>query len=58
MTDMRKCVYVRCGKSGLNAPGNFTWIVAQFGDKGVYENMKEILLTAFDNGIRTLRSGK
>lgn len=43
--------YVRCGKSGLKLPAISLGLWHNFGDTGVYENMKEILLTAFDNGI-------
>ena len=43
--------YVRCGKSGLKLPAISLGLWHNFGDTGVYENMKEILFTAFDNGI-------
>ena len=46
-----KMAYVRCGKSGLKLPAISLGLWHNFGDTGVYENMKEILLTAFDNGI-------
>ena len=43
-----KMAYVRCGKSGLKLPAISLGLWHNFGDTGVYENMKEILLTAFD----------
>ena len=46
-----KMAYVRCGKSGLKLPAISLGLWHNFGDTGVYENMKEILFTAFDNGI-------
>ena len=46
-----KMAYVRCGKSGLKLPAISLGLWHNFGDIGVYENMKEILFTAFDNGI-------
>ena len=46
-----KMDYVRCGKSGLKLPAISLGLWHNFGDTGVYENMKEILFTAFDNGI-------
>ena len=46
-----KMAYVRCGKSGLQLPAISLGLWHNFGDTGVYENMKEILFTAFDNGI-------
>ena len=45
-----KMAYVRCGKSGLKLPAISLGLWHNFGDTGVYENMKEILFTAFDNG--------
>ena len=43
--------YHRCGASGLMLPELSLGLWHNFGDTGVYENMKEILFTAFDNGI-------
>ncbi len=43
--------YRRCGKSGLLLPAVSLGLWHNFGDTGVYSNMKEICLTAFDNGI-------
>lgn len=44
-------VYHRCGKSGLKLPEVSLGLWHNFGDTGVYENMKEMCFTAFDNGI-------
>lgn len=41
-----KMAYVRCGKSGLKLPAISLGLWHNFGDTGVYENMKEILFTA------------
>ena len=38
-----KMAYVRCGKSGLKLPAISLGLWHNFGDTGVYENMKEIL---------------
>lgn len=43
--------YVYCGKSGLKLPEVSLGFWHNFGDTGVYENMKQICFTAFDNGI-------
>ncbi len=43
--------YRRCGKSGLMLPAVSLGLWHNFGDSGVYSNMKEIVLTAFDNGV-------
>ena len=40
-----------CGKSGLKLPEVSLGFWHNFGDTGVYENMKQICFTAFDNGI-------
>jgi L-glyceraldehyde 3-phosphate reductase len=43
--------YRRCGKSGLKLPVVSFGLWHNFGDTGSYENMKQMLFTAFDNGI-------
>ena len=43
--------YNRCGKSGLKLPIVSLGFWHNFGDAGVYENMKQMCFTAFDNGI-------
>jgi L-glyceraldehyde 3-phosphate reductase len=43
--------YRRCGKSGLKLPVVSFGLWHNFGDTGNYENMKNMLFTAFDNGI-------
>ena len=43
--------YTRCGSSGLRLPAVSLGFWHNFGDTGVYENMKQICFTAFDNGI-------
>lgn len=43
--------YRRCGKSGLKLPVVSFGLWHNFGDTGKYENMKEMLFTAFDHGI-------
>lgn len=43
--------YNRCGKSGLNLPAVSLGLWHNFGDTGVYETMKQMCFTAFDNGI-------
>jgi L-glyceraldehyde 3-phosphate reductase len=43
--------YRRCGKSGLKLPVVSLGLWHNFGDTGNYENMKQMLFTAFDNGI-------
>ena len=43
--------YRRCGSSGLRLPAVSLGFWHNFGDTGVYENMKQICFTAFDNGI-------
>ena len=44
-------VYNRCGKSGLKLPVVSLGFWHNFGDTSVYENMKQMCFTAFDNGI-------
>ena len=43
--------YHRCGVSGLMLPELSLGLWHNFGDTGVYENMKQMCFTAFDNGI-------
>lgn len=46
-----KMAYVRCGKSGLKLPAVSLGLWHNFGDTGVYENMRQMCFTAFDHGI-------
>ena len=46
-----KMVYNRCGNSGLKLPEVSLGFWHNFGDTGVYENMRQTVFTAFDNGI-------
>mgnify|MGYP002730906308 CR=1 FL=1 len=43
--------YHRCGDSGLQLPEVSLGFWHNFGDTGVYENMKQMCFTAFDHGI-------
>lgn len=43
--------YHRCGNSGLRLPEVSLGFWHNFGDTSVYENMKKLCFTAFDNGI-------
>lgn len=43
--------YRRCGKSGLLLPAVSLGLWHNFGDKSLYENMKNMCRTAFDSGI-------
>ena len=43
--------YHRCGASGLQLPEVSLGFWHNFGDTGVYENMKQMCFTAFDHGI-------
>ncbi len=43
--------YNRCGESGLKLPAVSLGLWHNFGSSGVYENMKQMCFTAFDNGI-------
>ncbi|WP_294729992.1 aldo/keto reductase [uncultured Faecalibaculum sp.] len=43
--------YRRCGNSGLKLPVISLGLWQNFGDTGKYETMREMILTAFDNGI-------
>lgn len=44
-------VYNRCGKSGLKLPVVSLELWHNFGDTSIYENMKQMCFTSFDNGI-------
>lgn len=46
-----KMQYRRSGKSGLKLPALSLGLWHNFGDTGNYETMKQMCLTAFDNGI-------
>ena len=43
--------YNRCGKSGLLLPAISLGLWHNFGDTGVYDNMRKMCFTAFDHGI-------
>lgn len=43
--------YNRCGNSGLKLPTVSLGLWHNFGDTSVYENMRQMCLTAFDHGI-------
>ncbi|MGN0415410.1 MAG: aldo/keto reductase [Agathobacter sp.] len=43
--------YLRCGRSGLKLPRVALGLWHNFGSKDSFENMKELLFTAFDQGI-------
>lgn len=47
----KKMEYRRCGDSGLMLPVLSLGLWQNFGDTGNYENMKKMVLTAFDHGI-------
>ena len=44
-------VYNKCGESGLMLPAISIGLWQNFGDCADYDTMKDIILTAFDNGI-------
>ena len=44
--------YHFCGNSGLKLPVVSFGLWHNFGDNAVYDNMKELCFTAFDNGIK------
>ncbi len=44
-------VYNKCGESGLKLPAVSLGLWHNFGDTGVFDNMKKMCFTAFDNGI-------
>ena len=46
-----KMIYNRCGKSGLKLPAVSLGLWQNFGDSADFENMKNIVHTAFDLGI-------
>ncbi len=46
-----KLVYNRCGASGLKLPAVSLGMWHNFGDTSSYQNMTELVFTAFDNGI-------
>ena len=43
--------YPRCGNSGLLLPQVSLGFWHNFGDTGVYDNMRQMVFTAFDHGI-------
>ena len=43
--------YFRCGNSGLKLPGVTLGLWHNFGETATEKNMKDMLFTAFDNGI-------
>src|SRR5215211_1437083 len=43
--------YNRCGNSGLQLPALSLGLWHNFGDVNVFENSRNIIRTAFDNGI-------
>lgn len=43
--------YNRCGNSGLKLPGVSLGLWHNYGDTASMENMKDMIFTAFDNGI-------
>ncbi len=43
--------YSKCGNSGLKLPKISLGLWHNFGDNADYDNMKELVFTAFDNGI-------
>ena len=43
--------YFRCGRSGLKLPGVSLGFWHNFGDTGSFNNMAQIVFTAFDHGI-------
>ena len=47
----QKMEFRRCGDSGLMLPVLSLGLWQNFGDTGNYENMKNMILTAFDHGI-------
>ena len=44
-------IYRRCGRSGLKLPVLSLGLWHNFGSTGVYDNMRAVCRTAFDNGI-------
>ncbi|MDO5574547.1 MAG: aldo/keto reductase [bacterium] len=47
----QQMTYKRCGQSGLMLPEVSLGLWHNFGDTGVYENMRQMCFTAFDHGI-------
>ena len=43
--------YNRCGISGLRLPAVSLGFWHNFGSTGVYETMRKLCFTAFDNGV-------
>ena len=43
--------YNRCGSSGLRLPAVSLGFWHNFGSTGVYETMRKLCFTAFDNGV-------
>ncbi len=43
--------YYHCGSSGLKLPAISLGLWHNFGDNSSYDNMKQLIFTAFDNGI-------
>ena len=50
-TRYEKMIYKRCGKSGVMLPALSVGLWQNFGDVDTIQNQKNILTTAFDNGI-------
>jgi len=50
-TRYEKMIYNRCGKSGVLLPALSVGLWQNFGDVDTLQNQKNILTTAFDNGI-------
>ena len=50
-----KMEYAASGKSGLKLPKLSLGLWHNFGDTAPYENMKALLVTAFDNGNTAVR---
>lgn len=46
-----KMIYNRCGKSGLKLPAISLGLWHNFGSSNVYDNMVDLVTTAFDHGI-------
>ncbi|WP_443943591.1 L-glyceraldehyde 3-phosphate reductase [Pedobacter sp. AW1-32] len=46
-----KMLYRRCGKSGLKLPAVSLGLWHNFGDVNVFENSRNLIYTAFNNGI-------
>ena len=44
-------MYNKCGNSGLKLPGVSLGLWHNYGENASFENMKEMIFTAFDNGI-------